>query len=432
VLNLVLSDPDGVEIESSPSNLVTEVRLHQAPEPTTISLLFVASLLLCICQRRRPTGAVSRADHGVLARALRSPQSQSAITTAALVSLVVSLCLASPRARADITVLPLGDSLTLGLECPGGTCSIGGPGYRGRLLELWNFGTIDFRGSVGQVINSHVTDLATSAGMTVAEMAALLGHEGHVGYEINSLANLRCGATGPCVPGTAASGPQPWVKYAPTAILLLGGTNDLDRTSYWGDFTTAKDCSSAYGGSLGTMMAGDCLFARLKSLTEDRLLKVAVDVFVATIPPKRGSSATILARNQQVDVYNAYIASLPGTLSFGNPNVHPVVVDWKLTDVGPDLTHLTYDGYKKLAARWYEVMMSTLAAGRVLPGDFNRDGKVDTSDLQILTAALGKRVTHGADPRFDDPRDLDGDGIITVLDARILVSRYCTHPKCAP
>lgn len=437
VTNLVLSDPDGIALETSPPSLVTEVRLHQVPEPPTISLLVIAGLLLCIGQLRRVVGAGRRAGNSLFGGARASPQGRSAITVVGVVPLAVSLCVATPLARADITILPLGDSLTLGLECPAGSCTIPGPGYRGHLLDFLSFETISYRGSLKQAITPRFAALAASAARTDAEVAGLLFHEGHKGKTLNELANLRCPTTGtdPCfvsAPGAAASGLQPWVKYAPTAILLLGGTNDLDSTSYWGDFTTAKDCPSAYGGSFGTMMAGDCLFARLKSLIEDRLLKVAVDVFVATVPPKKGSSATVLARNHQVDIYNAYIASLPGTLSFGNLNVRPVVVNWeKSTDVGPDLTHLTDAGYKKLAERWYTVLMSTLAAGRA-PGDFNRDGKVDITDLQILTAGLNKKVTHGVDPRFDDPRDLDGDGSITVLDARLLVSQYCTHPKCAP
>ncbi len=59
------------------------------------------------------------------------------------------------------------------------------------------------------------------------------------------------------------------------------------------------------------------------------------------------------------------------------------------------------------------------------PGDLDGDDDVDRDDLNVILAARNQPA-DGA----DDPRDLDGDGIITVLDARILVT-LCTRPRCA-
>jgi hypothetical protein len=59
------------------------------------------------------------------------------------------------------------------------------------------------------------------------------------------------------------------------------------------------------------------------------------------------------------------------------------------------------------------------------PGDIDLDGDVDRDDLNIILAA---RNTPADGP--DDPRDLDGDGMITALDARKLVT-MCTRPRCA-
>jgi predicted extracellular nuclease len=67
-------------------------------------------------------------------------------------------------------------------------------------------------------------------------------------------------------------------------------------------------------------------------------------------------------------------------------------------------------------------LASTPAA---VPGDINQDGLVDSTDLNLVTAA---RNTPANGP--DDPRDLDDDGVITVLDARKLVL-LCTFPRCA-
>ena len=57
-------------------------------------------------------------------------------------------------------------------------------------------------------------------------------------------------------------------------------------------------------------------------------------------------------------------------------------------------------------------------------GDIDGDGDIDRDDLNLITAAIGETVASG------DPRDLDGDGKITALDARMLVL-LCTRPRCA-
>ena len=61
----------------------------------------------------------------------------------------------------------------------------------------------------------------------------------------------------------------------------------------------------------------------------------------------------------------------------------------------------------------------------VMPGDIDDDTDVDNDDIALLTAARGQPATGP-----DDPRDLDGDGVITVLDARKAVL-LCTYPRCA-
>jgi alpha-tubulin suppressor-like RCC1 family protein/pimeloyl-ACP methyl ester carboxylesterase len=58
-------------------------------------------------------------------------------------------------------------------------------------------------------------------------------------------------------------------------------------------------------------------------------------------------------------------------------------------------------------------------------GDINGDGDVDVDDLAEINGALN---TSASGP--NDLRDLDGDGRITALDARKLVT-LCTLPRCA-
>ncbi len=60
----------------------------------------------------------------------------------------------------------------------------------------------------------------------------------------------------------------------------------------------------------------------------------------------------------------------------------------------------------------------------IIPGDLDKDGDVDQNDLNIL-------LTYRNKPASACPGcDLDGDGMITVLDARKLVL-LCTRPRCA-
>lgn len=60
-----------------------------------------------------------------------------------------------------------------------------------------------------------------------------------------------------------------------------------------------------------------------------------------------------------------------------------------------------------------------------LAGDFDRDGDVDWKDVRFITEFRG---TPALKP--SDARDLDGDRVLTVLDARKLVLQ-CTRPRCA-
>ena len=56
--------------------------------------------------------------------------------------------------------------------------------------------------------------------------------------------------------------------------------------------------------------------------------------------------------------------------------------------------------------------------------DVNGDGVIDRIDIQLISAARNQPASGP-----DDPRDADGDGMITVRDARIC-SQRCTLPNC--
>ena len=55
--------------------------------------------------------------------------------------------------------------------------------------------------------------------------------------------------------------------------------------------------------------------------------------------------------------------------------------------------------------------------------DVDADGDVDQIDIRLIIMARNQTADPG------DPRDADGDGVITVLDARTCV-RQCSLPHC--
>ena len=60
-----------------------------------------------------------------------------------------------------------------------------------------------------------------------------------------------------------------------------------------------------------------------------------------------------------------------------------------------------------------------------LVSDIDGDGDVDLADIGLISAARNQPASGP-----NDPRDLNGDGRIDALDARIAVTK-CTRPRCA-
>ncbi len=72
------------------------------------------------------------------------------------------------------------------------------------------------------------------------------------------------------------------------------------------------------------------------------------------------------------------------------------------------------------------VLSDLTIEGLLVVCDVDGDGDVDRFDISAIFAA---RNTQASGP--DDPRDANGDGIISVNDARECVLE-CTNPRCAP
>lgn len=119
------------------------------------------------------------------------------------------------------------------------------------------------------------------------------------------------------------------------------------------------------------------------------------------------------ANGLQVDISNSTLLSF----AFSNPNV-ATIQNGIITAVGSGQTTITIQ-YGAAAA----TIAVTVPAS--IRGDLNGDGRVDKSDLNIILAALN-RPANGP----TDARDLNHDGVINALDARILVT-LCTNAGCA-
>lgn len=105
------------------------------------------------------------------------------------------------------------------------------------------------------------------------------------------------------------------------------------------------------------------------------------------------------------------------TIASENANVATVRNDL-ITATGPGQTHI-------VVQYGFQQVKIAVTVPTSIPGDLNGDGRVDQDDLNILLAALNTRATGP-----NDARDLNHDGVINALDARILVT-LCTKPGCA-
>jgi hypothetical protein len=81
------------------------------------------------------------------------------------------------------------------------------------------------------------------------------------------------------------------------------------------------------------------------------------------------------------------------------------------------------DTTKMATANSFDAVMCTEV---IQTGDITGDGFVDRTDIAAITAGLSRPAQCRS-----DPRDMDRDGRITVLDARRAAMR-CTYPGCAP
>ena len=181
--------------------------------------------------------------------------------------------------------------------------------------------------------------------------------------------------------------------------------------------TIAFRLSNAVEGRRGTVRIDDFLFARVTAA--DAPFAVAVAPAVArqgSLVRLDGSASTdttgsAIALTYQWTQVQGPAAALTGhstaLASFvaGSPGTYQIGLE-------------VNDGYRTTRPAVVSIQVPRL-------GDVDLDGDVDRNDVAIITTA--RNQTTG-DP--NDIRDLDGNGVINALDARIAATR-CTRPSCA-
>lgn len=141
--------------------------------------------------------------------------------------------------------------------------------------------------------------------------------------------------------------------------------------------------------------------------------------FVSATP----STGTTYQRNVNYDTSSLLIWTV-GTLANGAAATFDVVA--KVRTFGPFAnTASVYasDAYDPVSAN--NSATAAPALPLILDCDVNRDQRIDKDDIDLIFAAAG--LLTGSRPL--DPRDLDGDGLITVNDARGCVLR-CDNATC--
>ncbi len=230
---------------------------------------------------------------------MRTPRTWLAATAATIIAVTATLTLnvgvASAESNGGVRVMPLGDSITEGTQVPGGS-----------RIGLWQRFTT----------NRYTVDLVGSQ----FNGPSTLGdhdHEGHPGWRIDQIdANI-----------------VGWLNtFNPRTVLLHIGTNDVLQNF-----------------NLGSAPS------RLSTLL-DRITntKPGAEVFVAQIIPLANSGQDAAART-----FNAAIPGIVQSKVNAGKRVHLVDMHSALTTADLiDGVHPTSTGYNKMAAVWYNALLS--------------------------------------------------------------------------
>ncbi len=262
-------------------------------------------------------------------------------------------------------------------------------------------------------------------------------------------------ATTPNVPPNASAGPDQNIETGTQVQVNGGGSNDSDSgpepLSYFWSFDSVPLGSTLTDNDITGRDLVNASFIpdvdgtyvlRLKVSDGDLTSEDTAQIMAATpnVPPNAKAGDDITVTLGQTAVLNGSGSNDPDN----GPG--PLIYRWGFVTVptGSALTNGSILDADTATASFtpdvvgtyvIELMVSDGEANgfdntavtvevQAAPGDLDSDGDVDKNDLNIL-------LTYRNKPASACPAaDLDGDGMITVLDARKLVL-LCTRPSCA-
>lgn len=248
------------------------------------------------------------------------------------------------------------------------------------------------------------------------------------------------------VPPNANAGPPQVVRIGATVTLDGQGSSDPDHgpqplTFEWSQAAGPVPVDLTPSGATATFVPtvpGQYVFELMVSdgQASDQA-HVAADVVTGNLPP------TVSAGPDVVTNLGKWVV-LTGSASDPDGGSGAVALSWIfLSKPGASArTNGDIAGAHKRMARFapdapgqylFQLHASDgdlIAADNVLVtvfrrGDVNRDGHIDVDDVTLIDAARDTRVSGP-----NDPRDLDNDGEIDLIDSRIAV-RLCDKPGCA-
>lgn len=168
-----------------------------------------------------------------------------------------------------------------------------------------------------------------------------------------------------------------------------------------------------------------------QQMVVSRTVEIDVQIPAGTLTSFKGDVSTMTLNGPGDSDYMELMAQLQGSqarlnvstaseiqFTTGNPNVASVRQDGLIIAEGAGETQIV----ARLRGRVWQVSVR-VKDGRT--GDLDYDDDVDTDDLNLLLLDINTPVVSRR-----TAKDLNGDGVVTILDSRVLV-QLCSRARCA-
>jgi lysophospholipase L1-like esterase len=261
-----------------------------------------------------------------------------AVVRAAALAALSSLSIALPQ----ITILPLGDSITFGCGSDAAPpdwyacCPSSSGGYRAPLWAALN----------GSAINATVQFVGTESSGPAWVPLSQRAHEGHPGWTSSRIAGLK----------------PTWTKLAPDVVLLMSGTNDLGQKH--ANATAIADLGALLASLRASLPAARIFVCSILSFfdSQNPWLPAAVAAYNAAIPALAAQNGatfvdinriTQLCRGPQDPLAYPLCAVCNGPCGGYNPASCP-------SGGGFAFCHPTGAGYSLVAGAWASALLPVL------------------------------------------------------------------------